>query len=316
MSTRRKAKAARFYQPPNKARPSTGPSEVQQLVEIEMMELKVQAFDVLHQPLQQVGVYDMDSQSDKLRLAKRLWTADFSEASLELREANSTLVTLLEHQITNTYIDGSAEQKKMLIDGILMCISRAQSQKKITLMGAALTVLAKTNQISDEFWRNLSLWFKPLASETWTNGILEIAATCRPPEKYEVLPGVFVAVFDNLTMQCNYGSITRREQTGIRLDMTNWISTSVPKILSPNLDALDACARMPACPPPPFPPALPQINLKSSRGRLQKLPPPPILVRHNVRVVLRKQTDEGAQGEIVAEDAFLPCHANHDLISD
>ena len=32
MSTRRKAKAARFYQPPNKARPSTGPSEVQQLM--------------------------------------------------------------------------------------------------------------------------------------------------------------------------------------------------------------------------------------------------------------------------------------------
>ena len=38
-----------------------------------------------------------------------------------------------------------------------------------------------------------------------------------------------VAVFDNLSMKVDYSSFSTEGETGHKLDMTNWLSTTVPQ---------------------------------------------------------------------------------------
>ena len=74
--------------------------------------------------------------------------------------------------------------------------------------------------------------------ESWVDGILTLARDLRPPPDYAVLPGVAVGVFDNLSMQMNYGSYMREGGSGERKDMTNWFWSSLPQCLArPTFDA-------------------------------------------------------------------------------
>ena len=61
---------------------------------------------------------------------------------------------------------------------------------------------------------------------------LTLARDLRPPPSYEVLDGVAVAVFDNLSMKLNYGSYVREDGGGEFLNMTNWFHCSVPRQLA------------------------------------------------------------------------------------
>ena len=66
-------------------------------------------------------------------------------------------------------------------------------------------------------------------------------APADPP--FEVIAGVRVAVFDNLSMKVDYSSYSTQGETGHKLDMTNWLSTPVPRALAPTMGAHQICKR-------------------------------------------------------------------------
>ena len=92
-----------------------------------------------------------------------------------------------------------------------------------------------------ENWDCLLYFFKgAIASEKWVEGLMQVARERRPPPKLPggELNGVSVAVFDNLTIKCNYGSYFREDAGGIKLDMTTWFWTPIPRSLAtPGFDA-------------------------------------------------------------------------------
>ena len=131
-----------------------------------------------------------------------------------LREANASLVEVLSAQVANQHdrraSEGHLACKRRQVDGILLCVVRAQSKFQMPLVTAALSILAETNQVPREFWLALRAFFHgTVAVESWVDGILTLARDLRPPPDYAVLPGVAVGVFDNLSMQMNYGSYMR-----------------------------------------------------------------------------------------------------------
>ena len=105
--------------------------------------------------------------------------------------------------------------------------------------GRALSVLVETNQVPREFWLAIRAFFHgTVAVEAWVDGLLALAHDLRPPPDYEELPGVAIGVFDNLSMQFNYGSYMREGGGGERKDMTNWLYCTLPKSLAlPGFDA-------------------------------------------------------------------------------
>ena len=52
---------------------------------------------------------------------------------------------------------------------------------------------------------------------------------CRQVTTPSLASGVVVAVFDNLSMKVDYSSFSTEGETGHKLDMTNWLSTTVPQ---------------------------------------------------------------------------------------
>ena len=102
-------------------------------------------------------------------------------------------------KVTELFIDN----KKRLVDGILLNICRAQSQKKMPLLTAALSVLEEANQVPAAFHDVLTTYFKGahLASKNWTKDFIVQARDRQPPApSVEPLEGVAVVAFDNLTM--------------------------------------------------------------------------------------------------------------------
>ena len=180
-------------------------------------------------------VYDMDSEIDQERLAKDIWTLPFEKSLFDLRAANHELVTVLTCAIQNRsdVTESLIENKLRLIDGLLLNICRAQSQKKMPLLTVGLSIMGDANHLTRELHDLLTLHFKgALASEKWTKDLMKIARNHRPPPSDPVLEGVVVATFDNLSMQVDYSSYVREGEGGHRLDMTNWFSTTIPRWLA------------------------------------------------------------------------------------
>ena len=167
----------------------------------------------------------------KVALAKRLWSGGYMESLVDLRENNASLVEVLHAQVANQHDRRATAQqlvtKRRLVDGMLLYVSRAQSKFNMPLVTAALSVLAGTNQVPREFWLAIRAFFHgTVAVEAWVDGLLALAHDLRPPREppdYEELPGVAIGVFDNLSMQFNYGSYMREGGGGERKDMTNWL---------------------------------------------------------------------------------------------
>ena len=187
-----------------------GDAEAVDNVLVELSELRVWR-DSLLKPVEAAGAYDLRSHAEKVQLARRLWSGDYLQSMTMLREANPTLVQVLSAQVASQYDRRAgpdhAVVKARQVDGMLLCAVRTQSQFTMPVVSAALSVLAECNQVPREFHLAMRAFFHgAVATHTWVDGFLTLARDLRPPPSYEVLPGVGVAVFDNLSMKLNYGA--------------------------------------------------------------------------------------------------------------
>jgi hypothetical protein len=214
---------------------------------IEMQEL-VKKTEELWQPVRSsMGAYDMDKPQDKLALAADLWRGGYFDSIETLRNENPVLVELLDALITNTTtpkadkVEQFEEGKARLVNGILVSIVRAQSQKKMPLLSAAIGIVGMCNGITREFHDTIASFSKGFTpSDKWLEDFVNLAMTVRPePEPEEMIDGVYGCVFDNLQVQMDYHSFMVDGIGGQQLKMTTWMSCHIPRSLAPNLD-LDA----------------------------------------------------------------------------
>ena len=192
-------------------------------------------------------IYDMNS-DERIGLAAAMWSGASLLDDRSLTEANAALASVLEVVIrkcgdTSEDADDSDVRTAIRLESILTNLQRAQSQKKMALVTARMSVTAARCQLHRTFWRIISL-ISPgvLASRTWTEEFMTFARNHRPPCEYEELPGVGATMFDNYTRKVLYKSQVTVEQSGFLLNMTNWGSFTVPKMLAPpNFDARQLC---------------------------------------------------------------------------
>ena len=233
----------------SRKRSSRAPVEADVVVVQQQMEIAALRghLDTLHAPLviNCPGVFNMDLGEHKRLLGDALWKGQFRASMEGLRAANPALVAVLTAQIKNNYHpkprlrEQAAATKRLQVDGILANLLRTRSQKAVTTVSASLTVLAEANCVSEEFRSATTCFFKgAFLSERWVGSFMPLARTLRPPPPSGSVPGVALVVFDNLTIKCNYGSYFKDGETGIKLDMTNWMWTPIPPSLAPTFDAL------------------------------------------------------------------------------
>ena len=214
-----------------------GDAEAVDNVLVELSELRVWR-DSLLKPVEAAGAYDLRSHAEKVQLARRLWSGDYLQSMTMLREANQELVQVLSAQVASQYDRRAgpdhAVVKARQVDGMLLCAVRTQSQFTMPVVSAALSVLAECNQVPREFHLAMRAFFHgAVATHTWVDGFLTLARDLRPPPSYEVLPGVGVAVFDNLSMKLNYGAYVREGGGGEYKTMTNWFHCAIPREFAP-----------------------------------------------------------------------------------
>ena len=230
-------------------------SELERL-RAENRELREQ-LDALLEPIASPAgaAYNMDDQEQRRALAVKLWSGDYATELKEVRVANPKLYALLRSVVDNTYrpadVEKYEERKQRMLDGTMANLIRAQSQKKMPLLTAALSIVAHANNATRELLTTTASYFRgALATEKWTADFLKSAVKERPPPEEQDLPGVELVVFDNLTMQAEYKSYVVSGEGGRRIDMTNWVSVRIPRSLAPTFDADKICARPPRPPPP------------------------------------------------------------------
>ena len=200
----------------------------------------------LHSSFNGVGLYDMRTAGDRARLAQELWLGDYEASMVVLRESNSALVTVLEHQIQNASMvtEHLETARRRHVDGILLDISRARNQNLVPVLTAATSILGEFSHTSREFHDAIALYHRgAVPSDRWVRDFLVEASAMRPVPDYPMIEGVAVTVFDNLSMKIDYSSYSTEGETGRKLDMTNWLSTRVPASNSPHMDANKLCAR-------------------------------------------------------------------------
>ena len=239
MSTRTRITSRKGERSHHKATPIAKP-EAAATVTVALAELqRLRAFEqALTSPLALGMTFNMNDAAEKRELARQLWMGDYKESLCELRRANPVMVEVLGAQITNSFdrraSDAHLEAKSRLVEGILMCMARAQSKFNMPLITAALTVLSAADRVPVDFHEAVRQFFNgALATPTWCDSLLLVAHDLRPPPSFEPLPGVAIAVFDNLSMQMNYGSYYTNGEGGVLKHMTNWFHTPVPRHVAP-----------------------------------------------------------------------------------
>ena len=210
--------------------------------------------------------FDMNSNSERERMAAVLWSKQPLLGEDSLSTANGSLAAVLEVLQQNTYRhvpdpQAHAQRKAFRLEGLLSNLQRAQSQKQMTLMTARLSIAAARCQMHGVVWRAVSLLAPGiLASKDWTEDFIEFARDYRPPCEYEALQLVGGVMFDNYTRRVLYSSQATVEAGGYLLHMTNSASFTIPRIVAgPNFDANQLCALplLLPLPSPPLPAALP-----------------------------------------------------------
>ena len=95
-------------------------------------------------------IYDMDNEQDKQRLASDIWTEPLTGSLMAFREANPELVCILSSCISNqSKVTATlVENKERLLDGVLLNIIRAQSQKKMPLVTVGLRASSRKPTMS------------------------------------------------------------------------------------------------------------------------------------------------------------------------
>ena len=210
--------------------------------------------DSLHQLLENALVlkpaphtFDMDNYGDRVQLSMVVWSSEPLLGPLSVASANNALASLLEVILRNSYRPDDPELHQKRIDfrleGLLSNLTRAQSQKQMTILCAKLSIVAMRAQVHQGMWKMVSL-LSPglLASHTWTGDFIRFARERRPPCSYEELPLVGGVMFDNYQRKVLYSSKVTVESHGYLLNMTNWASMAIPKMLAPpNFNAHAMC---------------------------------------------------------------------------
>ena len=116
------------------------------------------------------------------------------------------------------------------IDGILLDSCRSQNIHRVPLITVGQSLMCEVNCVTREYHDVVSGFHKGAAlSEKWVYDFLPLAVSCRPEPGWEAIDGITAVCFDNLTCQVDYKSYSSRGETGLRLDMTNWFSSALPK---------------------------------------------------------------------------------------
>jgi hypothetical protein len=176
-----------------------------------------------------------------------VWGSDSLTGELGVAASNPELAGLLEVILRNTYRPDDVEQHQRRIDlrleSLLSNIQRAQSQKQLPILTAKLSIVAMRAQLHHGLWKMVNLLAPGiLTSHTWTKDFIEFARDRRPPCSYEQLPQVGGTMFDNYQRKVLYASKVTVEKHGYLLNMTNWASIAIPKMLAPpNFDAHELC---------------------------------------------------------------------------
>ena len=179
---------------------------------IEMVELVTKTKE-LWQPIRSsCGVYDMDLPQDRMALAMDLWRGGYFNSNEIIRRENPHLVELLDTLITNTTNPSEekmlqfVEGKRRLVDGILVSIVRAQSQKKMPLLTAAIGIVGMCNCVTREYHDAIASFSKGLTpSEKWLDDFVKEAMELRPvPEPEEMLERREYTLACSTTCRCKW----------------------------------------------------------------------------------------------------------------
>ena len=199
----------------------------------------------LHRQFRHAGVHHMKVAGDRQRLGVALYQGDYARSTTDLRLQNPELVVMLYAQTSNSSMvtEFSEASRAHLIDGMLLDICRAKNMNLVPVLTAAQSILAEFNHVAREYHDTLAMYHRGAAlSEKWVRDFLFEARNWRPPPRDICIDGVVVTVFDNLTMSIDYKSYASEGEVGHKLHMTNWLSTRVPKFLSPTINMRDECA--------------------------------------------------------------------------
>lgn len=199
-----------------------------------------------------LSTFEMHSPSGREELAQHMWKCCDLLGDTSMTASNRELAAILNVLMHNSYRrDVSSEYQTLRtgfrVESILVNLQRAQSQKKMPLLTARFSVACLRAQLPHKLWEIFSLCLPGLlASHKWTQDFVAFASERRAPCKYEVLSGVGGVLFDNYTRKVLYSSKATVESHGFLLNMTNWGTVQIPRLVAPpnfNLEA--ACAPLP-----------------------------------------------------------------------
>lgn len=205
-----------------------------------------QELGALHSPIDSntEHIFDMQKPGEKERMLQAIWSVDFTESMVELRNKNPEIISVLRDQISNTTprTEIAIANKERLLDGLLLNIVRGQSIHKMPLLTLAISIMCNSHLVKREVHDSISFLMKgALMAETTVEKYMKEAPAHRPEPQETMIPGVLVATFDNLTMNVAYHAYSIDGKTGEKLDMTNWFVVRLPQFLAPRLDGTRAC---------------------------------------------------------------------------
>lgn len=193
------------------------------------------------------SAFDMDLQTERDALADMLWRRAEILGPSSMSATNRELAAVLEVLVHNTYrpmdMEKYARRTQFRVESILVDLQRAQSQKRMPLLTARISCACMRAQLKRALWMLMSHCFPGLlASLRWTEEFVEYASSRRPPCEYEELPLVSGVVFDNYQRKVLYSSKVTAQSHGFLLDMTNWGTFRIPRMLVPqDFDANQLC---------------------------------------------------------------------------
>jgi hypothetical protein len=194
--------------------------------------------------------FDSDSPARRIELARKCWSSSQVAVAESLQQANPELAGILHALVVNTYRPSDREafeQRQFFrVEGVLTNLLRMQSQKQIPLLTARLSIAAYRAQMPEKVWLLIHA-FVPgiIASEKWTHDFVDFAAEFRPECQYEELVLVGGTMFDNYSRKVLYKSQATNDSAGYQLNMTNWATMKIPKLLAPaNFDPHANCIRV------------------------------------------------------------------------
>eukprot|EP00965_Chrysotila_dentata_P258552 6213259-Pleurochrysis_carterae.AAC.2 len=182
--------------------------------------------------------FNMDSIEERRELADRCWIKESAESRHILLDESVHLRALFETLTRNSYrpVNAAAyeERRAMQFEALLCSLCRVQSQKRLTLLTARISLAALRVQLTPSMWRFINnLAPGLLASRDWTQEFAEFTTSFRPEPSTPGLPKVGAVMFDNYTRRTLYASQKTSVSGGFLLHMTNSCSMHVPRSLSP-----------------------------------------------------------------------------------